>query len=262
MFYANLLNFPLAATVVLLIVAASDVAAKDTFPAPLKRCRVDDEACIVRQGQAFFQNFKNGLPDRQIPSLEPLQLGTLRVVSGGPGDSLHFTLVLTDTTLHNFGDSVVVKSLKGFTKDLTKPLKLTFVTAMPELELHAKYDVNGKILILPIVSQGDVVMKLTKVLAKTRISAEPDKRADGRTYLKIVEYKTVTKVGTGRFNMSNLFNDNEELRETTLKTLNDQWDALSNDVQPKINEALDRVFKMSLQRLWDNIPYDEFFEDD
>lgn len=60
--------------------------------------------------------------------------------------------------------------------------------------------------------------------------------------------------------MSNLFNDNVELRENTLKVLNQEWNTLAIDVQPKINEALAKAFQSILQHLWNNIPYDEFFE--
>lgn len=59
--------------------------------------------------------------------------------------------------------------------------------------------------------------------------------------------------------MSNLFNDNVELRDSTLKVLNDEWSALSKDIQPKLLEAADRAYSAALQKFWDKLPYDEFF---
>ncbi|XP_016986434.1 circadian clock-controlled protein daywake [Drosophila rhopaloa] len=236
------------------------VEASNGFPSPLKRCKVQDEVCLVAQAQTFFRAFKRGIPERQVASLEPIELDTMRVESGGHSKSLQFKLVIHKAKLHNLANSAVVKSVKGFTKDLTKPLKLTMVMDAPELMLRAKYDVDGKLLILPIVGKGDITIRLDEVQTKSRIMAEPVKRADGHTYLNITDYQTVTKIKSGHFDLSNLFNDNVELRESTLKVLNQEWNALAADVQPKINEACSKAFKSILQNLWNNIPYDEFFE--
>ncbi|KAH8303397.1 hypothetical protein KR059_009809, partial [Drosophila kikkawai] len=230
--------------------------------APLKLCKVEDETCFVAQAQAFLRAFKLGIPELQVASLEPLDLGTVRVESGGHSESVQFKLVMAQAKLHNLADTGVVKSLKGFVKDpsFSKPLKLVMVIDVPELELRSKYDVNGKLLILPIVSKGDVSIKMKEVQIKSRITAMPVKRNDGHTYLSITDYKVLTKIKGGHFNMSNLFDDNVELRESTLKVLNQEWNTLAIDVQPRINEASATAFKSMLQHLWNTIPYDSFFE--
>ncbi|EDW44013.1 circadian clock-controlled protein [Drosophila sechellia] len=242
--------------------ASCRVDASEGFPSPLKRCKLQDEACLVAQAQTFFQAFKNGIPERQVAALEPIALGTLLIESGGHSDSLKFKLTLSDAKLYNLANSMMVKSLKGFTKDLTRPLKLTLLLDNPELELRAKYDVDGKLLILPIVSKGDLTIRMNDVLTKVRITAEPVKRSDGHTYLNITDYKTATKIKGGHFDLSNLFNDNKELRDSTLKVLNQEWNTLALDVQPKINEACSWAFRVIVQSLWANIPYDEFFEEE
>ncbi|ALC49899.1 CG2650 [Drosophila busckii] len=244
------------------VVSVSALVVADIWPSPLKRCQLNDAACYEAQAQSFLRVFKHGMPALDMPSIEPLQLGTLRINSGGHSSSLQFNLLLTNATMHNFGNSVTIKSIKGFSKDLSKPLKLTFLVNSPSLEVRANYDVDGKILILPIVSKGDLVINLHQVVGKTRILAQPEQRDDGHTYLKINDLKTIAKVGSGHFNMTNLFDDNVELRESTLKVLNDEWQALLIDVQPKVLEACDRVFKVVLQKLWHEIPYDQFFENE
>ncbi|XP_039500041.1 circadian clock-controlled protein daywake [Drosophila santomea] len=236
------------------------IDASQGFPSPLKRCKLQEESCLVAQAQTFFQAFKKGIPERQVAALEPIDLGTMRIESGGHSESLKFKLVMRDAKLYNLANSVVVKSLKGFTKDLTKPLKLTLLMDTPELEVRAKYDVDGKLLILPIVSKGDLTIRMNEVQTKSRITAEPVKRSDGHSYLNITDYKTITKIKGGHFDLSNLFDDNKDLRESTLKVLNQEWNTLALDVQPKINEACSKAFRAILQSLWANIPYDEFFE--
>ncbi|EDV45663.1 circadian clock-controlled protein [Drosophila erecta] len=244
----------------LLCWVSQGVDASEGFPSPLKRCKLEDETCLVAQAQTFFKAFKNGIPERHVGSLEPIELDRIRIESGGHSDSLQFKLLISDAKLHNLSTTAIVKGLKGFTKDLTKPLKLTLLMENPEVEVHAKYDVDGKLLILPIVSKGDLTIRLKDVQVKTRITAEPVKRSDGHTYLNVTDCKALSKIKRGQFDLSNLFSDNKELRDSTLKVLNQEWDTLALDVQPRVNDACCKAFKSILQGLWANIPYDEFFE--
>lgn len=61
---------------------------------------------------------------------------------------------------------------------------------------------------------------------------------------------------SGHLDATNLFNGDEELSKSTLKVLNDEWDTLSVDVEPKLTQAADRAFKKFAQKIWDVIPYD------
>lgn len=162
--------------------------------AAIKRCRMQDETCLREQTKNYFVNYAQGIPEHGVPAIEPLQLGTLHINSGENSASLQFSLTMMNTTMHHFSESVQLRSIKGFTRDLSKPMKLFWVITLPELEVRAQYDVNGKILILPIVSQGDVIINLYNVQAKSRVTVEAEKRADGQNYLKIVDYRTIAKV--------------------------------------------------------------------
>ncbi|KAH8240543.1 hypothetical protein KR038_008194, partial [Drosophila bunnanda] len=227
-----------------------------------KLCKVEDETCLVAQAQTFLKASKVGFPELKVASLEPLDLGTVHVESGAQSESIRFKLLLTQTKLYDLTNKGVVKSLKGFVKDPTfsKPLKLVLVIDAPQLELRSKYDVNGKLLVLPIVSKGDMSLKLSEVQVKSRITAVPEKRSDGHTYLSITDYKMLAKIKNGHFNMSNLFNDNVELRESTLKVLNENWRTLAVDIQPKVTDATAVVFRSVLQNLFNSVPYDSFFK--
>ncbi|EDW00101.1 circadian clock-controlled protein daywake [Drosophila grimshawi] len=244
----------------LILLMGSPGARADHFPAPLKRCRIEDEACHVKQAQAFVDTFKHGIPERNVAPIEIIELGTLRSNSGDPGSSLQFNLVMSNTTLHNFADTLRFKSVTGFTKDLTKPMKLSWTFSTDYCDVHANYDVNGKILLLSIVSQGEITVKLKQLQCKTRLTAVPEKRDDGNTYLKITDFNTAVKVGSGHIDMTNLFKDNVELSESTLQVVNDEYDVIAKEVHPQIMIATDRVLKKVIQNLWDTIPYEEFFD--
>lgn len=150
----------------------------------------------MEQVKIYFRDFKYGISEWNIPSVEPLQLGTLRIESGGASDSIQFNLIMRDTTLHHFSDRAILKSLKGFSADLTRPLKLVWVVTSPDIEVRANYEVDGKLLILPIVSKGTMIINLSQMQSRTRLTAVPEKRTDGHSYLKITDYKTVAKVSS------------------------------------------------------------------
>ncbi|KAH8270682.1 hypothetical protein KR044_005712, partial [Drosophila immigrans] len=229
---------------------------------PLQRCPLDDQACLIAQVQSYFQHFAKGIPELQVPSLEPMQLGEVRALSTDANGPFSLKLRLDNTSLHKFSQSQV-SSIKGFTGDLSKPLKLSWMLSAKKLELHAKYDMSGKIMLLPLSSKGDVVIRLNDVQIKSRVTAEPEKRNDGKYYLKLIEHKSVSKVGSGDFSMSNVSTTSQvstALQESTFALLKNEWDALSAFIQPRILEAYDRAFKELIGRLWHAVPYDQFFD--
>ncbi|KAH8396276.1 hypothetical protein KR222_007225, partial [Zaprionus bogoriensis] len=225
--------------------------------APLKQCNPNDNACSAIQVQTIITEiYRKGLPELQVPAADPISLGDIRINSGAAQQSFQFNLLLSDTTMHKFGEMAKVRSAKGFTKDLSKPLKLSWDVRAAELEFRAHYDVNGKILILPIAGQGELVLTLRNAQLKSEVVAQPEKRADGHTYLKIMDYKTNVIIGSGYLNMTNLFNNNEELSRSTLKVLNDEWTTMEQAIRPNIMSAIERKFRAILQTILDTIPFE------
>lgn len=59
--------------------------------------------------------------------------------------------------------------------------------------------------------------------------------------------------------LTNLFKNNEELSQSTLKILNQEWETLEHAFRPKIMTALSDMFREIVQSILDTIPYDEFY---
>ncbi|KAH8387583.1 hypothetical protein KR093_008063, partial [Drosophila rubida] len=228
---------------------------------PLQRCPLDDQACLVAQVKTYFQHFGQGIPELQVPSLEPLELGLVRALNNDPRGALSFNLMLANTSLHLMS-TAEPSNIKGFTRELSRPLKLSWMLSAKRLEVHAAYDIKGKLMMLPLVSTGNVLIRLNDVLVKTKVTAVPEKRADGNYYLKPIEHKSLSKVASGNFSMSSISksNLNAALQETAVAVLNSDWDSLYADIQPRITEAYDRAIKKLLERLWNALPYDAFFD--
>lgn len=140
--------------------------------------------------------YKNGIPELQIPPEDPMSLGDIHIDSGSPGSQFQFNLFLKNITLHKFGDTSRVTKIGAFTKDVSKPFKLSWEISTSEMEFLGQYEGKGKILILPIESKGDIRINLKNSKFQTQVEVTPEKRSDGHTYLKIDNYKTNVILGT------------------------------------------------------------------
>lgn len=163
----------------------------------IKRCHLGDEVCYKTQAQNYLEFYKYGIPEHNVPSIEPLKIGTLRTQIGGEDSSIQLNLLMTNTSAHHFGSSMVVKSLTimASPEDLSKPARTIMIMSSPLLNVTANYYVKGKFLILPINSKGKLSIILRQVDVKTVIDMLPEKREDGLHYLKITDYKMTVKTG-------------------------------------------------------------------
>lgn len=163
----------------------------------VKSCDVDDEACIMQQVQSSISDvYRKGIPELQLPAVDPMALEDIHITSGSPGTQFQFELHLKNASMHKFGETAKVVRIKGYTKDVSKPFKLNWDISTAEVEFRGKYEVNGKMLILPIKSNGDIRITLKDSQFKTQVEVTPEKRSDGHVYLKIDSYTTKVIIGS------------------------------------------------------------------
>lgn len=155
----------------------------------LEACPANDDVCFTKQAQIFVSAYKHGIPDRKVPSLEPINVSNLNIPIGDKDSSMHLHLNTFNTTVHNFGNSVIVKSLKIRGSDLDKPVKVNIIFTAPYVIIRGDYELKGKLLILPINSAGKMDIRVDNVKIETRIVFKPELAADGHSYLKIDSFK-------------------------------------------------------------------------
>lgn len=140
--------------------------------------------------------YRKGVPELQIAAVDPMALEDIHITSGSPGSQFQFELHLKNASMHNFGETAKVIRVKGYTKDVSKPFKLNWDISTSLVEFRGKYEVNGKMLILPIKSSGDLRITLKDSQFKTQVEVTPEKRSDGHIYLTINSYKTKVIIGS------------------------------------------------------------------
>ncbi|KAJ8926177.1 hypothetical protein NQ314_021477 [Rhamnusium bicolor] len=135
---------------------------------------------------------------------------------------------------------------------------LTFTMKMPKLEQIAKYNINGKIMVLPVYGSGDSKITLSgaKIIHTIKFKEEIKNK---KVYFKIISYRVEFTVENAHFQFENLFNGDKQLAENILKVLNENGRVLFEDASEGIDKSYAEVYKNIATRFFQNVPVDDIF---
>lgn len=90
----------------------------------------------------------------------------------------------------------------------------------------------------------------------TVIVAERYKR-NGRVYIKVKDIKTKYILGKTKLHLANLFNGDNALGVRMNTFLNENWESLSEEVRPLMENAMAEIVRSSADRLFKTYSFDE-----
>ncbi|CAG9792064.1 unnamed protein product [Diatraea saccharalis] len=190
---------------------------KASLPPYITACDIDDKnlaTCVREQIIASLPKFTKGIPELKVPAIDPINLDDIKIDGNG------LTLTFTEAIMEGLSDSVLT--------DLKERFVLKFKS---NFTLKAKYEVDGRILILPIQGKGDafVYAKGVEVEISSKFDHTKKNNAD---HLKLVMPTYKYDVERTTFDLRNLFNGNKQLADTTLQFANQNWKQLMDDLAP------------------------------
>ncbi|CAH1383474.1 unnamed protein product [Tenebrio molitor] len=188
-----------------------------------------------------------------LPSLEPLEIPSLTVGAGtGPvGFAQNF---------HNV-------KIKGLTKDFTLKAKmdtkenilnLEFVYA--DFRIEADYEIDGRILVLPIRGKGPGLLVLERVKLNFNFFLEEYEKKNKKHY-RVTKSEMAIEPGSIQFTLSNLFDGDKALGDNINQVLNDNWKEVFADVKSGYESGLGQVISSLFQNLLDKVPISDLFDD-
>ncbi|KAK7865801.1 hypothetical protein R5R35_001265 [Gryllus longicercus] len=258
-----------AATAVLLAAVAAGAWAALPLPEYVRPCslKISDRKfsqCALERAQEVMPKALKGDEKYSIPSFDPLYVDRLEVIDGkGP---LGMQLLASDVKIHGLPKMIV-----STVTHISKPKHIdTYVASVPEVTVNAKYNISGRILLLPIVGQGNVVMKFKNLKITYQFNGEIEKRQDGEFYyvpqpgaLLDVEVDGMT------VHLDNLFNGDKTLVETTNQFLNTEWKEVFESLKPSFTKEISRMITNLLNSIYTQVPmknafldFDEFMKTD
>lgn len=79
----------------------------------------------------------------------------------------------------------------------------------------------------------------------------------GQNYIKVDDIKMGYNLGKAKLQFDNLFNGDNALGETMNSFLNDNWESLSEEVRPLLEEAMSEIVRSSADKLFEEYSLDD-----
>ncbi|KAH8283811.1 hypothetical protein KR054_002500 [Drosophila jambulina] len=243
---------PGIAFAILVCLIASTQAA---FPDDPQPCKYGDSECIAKFANSLFSK-RSGEED---PSLNLWQLDPMKVdkmvINQGGNSAVNIKLTFTDNLLYGIKDQRVV-GVKGFGKNLTEQHELKVLAK--SYSLVGPYNIQGKVLILPISGSGISNMSMSNIKMIVRFSGQPLEK-DGETYLDVTNVKLTLKPAATSYLFTNLFNGDKALGDNMNLFLNENADAIYQETSQSTDRAFSQLFYRLVKGVFAHRPYAKMF---
>ncbi|KAJ8871031.1 hypothetical protein PR048_027335 [Dryococelus australis] len=136
----------------------------------------------------------------------------------------------------------------------------------PELRLASQYEMDGKILVVPIRGKGDGSVNMSEYEFPVRdvdiahtLDYELVTKEDGLEYMEIVNSNLVYKPMRMQIYLDNLFNGDKALSDNTNRFLNENWEGINAEFGPAIAQAIGEVGKQVIANCMAVVAYKDIF---
>ncbi|XP_018341297.1 PREDICTED: protein takeout-like [Trachymyrmex septentrionalis] len=224
------------------------------IPSFIKICnRKDPEInnCVLNSIEQLRSKLKTGIPELDVPAIEPLTLKHIRLLRGPQAARLDFNL----TNIQIFGPSTFkIRDLKIDPETVF----ITFKVGFDKLDFKGKYQINAQILLLNIVGEGDLtgtfldydsdcVMKSQKIVKHNK------------TYVNFEKMKIRIKINKAVLNFNNLFGGDSVLGSASNEILNANSDFIVDEIRPVLEDSLSDLFTRIANKITLKFTYDDLF---
>lgn len=167
--------------IVLLCVSLSYASLGKDF----KKCKIGDDACLVVRANEIFKKYAKGDENLGIPSIDPLKIEKMDIVQHGNA-SVQLNLRFRKSDLTGISDARVYQ-FTGFQENSDKNiLEMGFKT--PLGVIAGEYDIEGKMMILPIQGHGNFTLNLENLDVKLRFMTKKVER-NGKIFMNLEKTK-------------------------------------------------------------------------
>ncbi|KAG5873664.1 hypothetical protein JTB14_021734 [Gonioctena quinquepunctata] len=231
---------------VLLLVGVISVSSKLPLPSFIKACdkRLPDfNECALKEAKNAIPHLVKGDRKYGIPKLAPLRINKIDMETPG-------NLVIHFTEVDVYGlDKVDVKKIN--IDPVLQKIDLDFKADYVKIE--GNYDMDGKLLVLPIRGQGyfNITANVGDFQYKLNYTTITK---NGDEYLQIADDSidfTVDKFGVY---FGNLFNGDPVLGPNTNKVLNDEWKSVLEELKPALEKTISSVASSIVNSIVEKVP--------
>ncbi|CAH0387214.1 unnamed protein product [Bemisia tabaci] len=210
------------------------------------------DQCTQNAIEAAKPYLAKGIPKMKVPPLEPLTIPQLIIDRNL--EAIKVKAKLDNVTV--FGCSNFdIQKLKINTDKLTLDISLL----LPKLFVECEYDVDGRLLVIPLRGKGHFIGNMTNV--KVDISGQGElTNVKGKEYVLIKKLKMKPRVGdtTVKFINDNKKNpENRLITETAANFINQNRRQVLDIVTPIAEETALEVGLQIISTIFSTVPFDE-----
>ncbi|XP_077289009.1 protein takeout-like [Arctopsyche grandis] len=224
------------------------------IPDYIKICqRTDPEVdkCIINSIDKIRPKLVEGIPELNVPAIEPLNMKEI-VLSRGPKGAL---LEATMSNVKVWGPSnFKILELKS---DLRRN-RFDYKFLLPHLHFEGNYKMDMQILLLNLHGKGDIIGNFTNYLCDVTMKGHKIMR-DGEEYLEFDKMKIKLTVGDAQIHLSNLFNGDPVLGEATNRIINENSKVFIGEISPVLEKSLAELFTDISNKITLKFTYKELF---
>ncbi|XP_022909552.1 protein takeout-like [Onthophagus taurus] len=215
-----------------------------TLPSYMKQCSISDpnvNECFKTSGNNALESVLKGDRKYKIIKMNPLELPKVDLNSGGT-----FTMSLKDA---------VIKNLKS-TKILNANIQANhweFEVSIDPMIIESQYEINGRILILPITGNGPSKITLEKGIYSYVVDLKTIEKK-GVEYLAIDKSNLEAKLGHVRFHFENLFNGDKRLGDQMNTFVNENWEEFLKELYPAMVKIMRTIVDNTITGYFSTIP--------
>ncbi|CAH1399270.1 unnamed protein product [Nezara viridula] len=208
--------------------------------------RIDQ--CIIESIEDLKPRLAKGIPELNVPSLEPLHLPEIAISKG-----VNFRASGTDLIVKGASKFKITK-FKADIENINYHIGLH----IPQLKYVANYDVNMKLLSLILKGRGPMQANTTDVEAVALLKGHKEQR-HGKTYVKFDSLDLKLKWKRYHVKLENLFNGDKTLGEAVNHALNENQSEIFDTIRPLAEEVVSGVLLEIANKITKKFTFEELF---
>ncbi|XP_022828211.1 uncharacterized protein LOC111357662 [Spodoptera litura] len=213
----------------------------------IEKCKWDDSKCIKATAQNAIPILAAGIPELGVETLDPFSMKTL------DASSPTLKLLLWNITGTGLKDCIAKKVQRDIGKS-----KIT-VKLQCSVDFVGKYEMKGRMLMLPIEGKGDAHVVLRKVVITTDVDIGDNLGRDGEKHWSIKNWKHTYDVKEkSTIELENLFNGNQVLGNAARAMIESSSNEIVKEIGPPIVKAIISRIVDNIQAFFENVPSSEF----
>ncbi|RVE54630.1 hypothetical protein evm_000751 [Chilo suppressalis] len=222
------------------------------LPSYITACSRNDpnlNDCALKTAKESIHQFSIGDENRHLPPLDPVFVEEITIYI--PNET-GLKIVFKENYFHGLSGM----QIKGLKFDFNK--KTISAEAMVNLEVANKYDLSGKIMLVPLKSNGDSSIKLKNADLRIKMWYEHVTGSDGKIHWNITKHEIKYDVERAYFRLENLLGD-KNIGDQINNLLNELWKEIVNKVGPTICLSLSSAVVKNLGVFLEQVSFEELF---